>query len=126
MKYYIFVEKDGSLNGCGQCEQLTEGVVNAEVSESIYNSFLEDKIRYIYSNGKIVKNPNYENDKQAFFIKERIEEIYNELNLLDTKRIRAVCEDEVKDEKTGETWLDFYNSQIYDLRIELSSLQAQL
>ena len=28
MKYYIFVEKDGSVNGCGQCEQLTEGVKN--------------------------------------------------------------------------------------------------
>lgn len=126
MTYYIFVEQDESLNGCGQCEQLTEGVKNVEVTEDIYNSFRQDALRYIYSNGKIVENPNYENEKQAVFINERIEEIYEELNKLDTKRIRAVCEDEVKDEKTGETWLDYYNSQVYDLRVELLSLQAQL
>ncbi|MBO5446276.1 hypothetical protein J6A34_02080 [bacterium] len=126
MKYYIFVEKDGSVNGCGQCEQLTEGVKNIEVSVDVYNSFSEDSLRYVYSNGKIIPNPNYENDKQIFFIKERIDAIYKELDELDIKRIRAVCEDEVKDEKTGETWLDYYNSQVYDLRIELASLNAQL
>ena len=62
MKYYIFVEKDGSVNGCGQCEQLTEGVKNIEVSVDVYNSFSEDSLRYVYSNGKIIPNPNYEND----------------------------------------------------------------
>ena len=126
MKYYIFVEKDGSLNGCGQCEQLTQGVINVEVSEDVFNSFIEDNLRYVYSDGKIIPNPNYENEKQVFFINERIGAIYKELEVLDTKRIRAVCEDEIKDEKTGETWLDYYNSQIYDLRVELSSLQAQI
>ena len=126
MKYYIFVEKDGSLNGGGQCEQLTRGVVNVEVSEDVFNSFIEDNLRYVYLDGKIISNPNYENEKQVYFIKERIDAIYKELETLDTKRIRAVCEDEIKDEKTGETWLDYYNSQIYDLRVELSSLQSQI
>ena len=126
MKYYIFVEKDGSLNGGGQCEQLTQGVVNVEVSEDVFNSFIEDNLRYVYLDGKIISNPNYENEKQVYFIKERIDAIYKELETLDTKRIRAVCEDEIKDEKTGETWLDYYNSQIYDLRVELSSLQSQI
>lgn len=125
MKHYIFVE-DGKINGCGQCEQLTQGVINVEVSEDVYNAFLEENLKYVYSNGKIILNPNYENDKQIFFINERIDEIYKELAELDSKRIRAVCEDEIKDEKTGETWLDFYNSLVYDLRIELASLQSQL
>lgn len=118
--------KDDSINGCGQCEQFTEGVKNIEVSEDVFNSYKNDNLKYVYLNGKIVPNPNYENDKQSVFIKERIEDIYKELELLDAKRIRAVCEDEVKDEKTGETWLDYYNSQVYDLRVELASLQAQL
>jgi hypothetical protein len=48
------------------------------------------------------------------------------LDILDSKRIRAVCEDEVRDERTGETWLDYYNAQVYDLRIELKSLEAQI
>ena len=124
-KKYIFVE-NGKLNGAGECQQLTEGVKNIEVSEEIYNKFLEDNLLYIYSDGEIVENPNYETDKQKVFIGERVSEIKQELADLDLKRIRAVCEAELKSERTGESWLDYYNSQIYDLRVELSSLEAQL
>ena len=125
MKYYIFIE-NGKINGCGQAERLDDNVINCEVSADVFNSFISDNLKYCYSNGKIISNPNYENEKQKFFINERIAEIYKELETLDTKRIRAVCEDEVKDDKTGETWLDYYNSQVYDLRVELASLQSQL
>lgn len=125
MKKYIFVQ-DGKINGCGEAVQLTEGVQNIEVSEDVYNEFIQEPLLYIYSDGQIVENPNYENEKQKEFIEKRLEEISNELNLLDIKRIRALCEDEIKTERTGETWLDYYNSQIYDLRVEYKSLEAQL
>ena len=125
MKNYIYV-KNGKINGCGQCIQLTEGVENLEVSTEVFEEFLNNKLLYVYSNGKIIPNENYENDKQSEFIQQRIDEIYTELENLDIKRIRAVCEDEVKNESTGETWLDYYNGQIYDLRIELTSLKEQL
>lgn len=124
-KKYIYVE-NGEINGCGEAETLTEGVQNIEVSDKVYNEFLEDELKYIFSNGKIIENPNYETDRQKFLAQKRIEEIKEELNELDTKRIRAVCESEMKTERTGESWLDYYNSQIYDLRIELKSLEAQL
>ena len=116
MKKYIFVQ-DGKINGCGEAVQLTEGVQNIEVSEYVYNEFIQEPLLYIYSDGQIVENSNYENEKQKEFIEKRLEEISNELNLLDIKRIRALCEDEIKTERTGETWLDYYNSQIYDLRV---------
>lgn len=125
MKKYIFVQ-DGKINGCGEAVQLTEGVQNIEVSEDVYNEFIQEPLLYIYSDGQIVENSNYENEKQKEFIEKRLEEISNELNLLDIKRIRALCEDEIKIERTGETWLDYYNSQIYDLRVEYKSLEAQL
>ncbi len=125
MKKYIFLE-NGELNGCGECMQLTEGVENIEVSEEIYNNYMKDNLLYIYSDGKIVENPDYETEKQKCFINERITEIKQELNDLDIKRIRAVCETEMKTERTGESWLDYYNSQVYDLRVELKSLEAQL
>ena len=125
MKKYIFVQ-DGKINGCGEAVQLTEGVQNIEVSEYVYNEFIQEPLLYIYSDGQIVENSNYENKKQKEFIEKRLEEISNELNLLDIKRIRALCEDEIKTERTGETWLDYYNSQIYDLRVEYKSLEAQL
>lgn len=55
-------------------------------------------------------------------IKIRKEEIKKELAELDTKRIRAVCEPSIKDETTGETWLDYYNNQASILRDELQNL----
>ena len=122
---YIFVE-NGKLNGCGECLQLTDGVQNIEVSESLYNAFAQDPDKYIYLDGEIVENPECEILRQKKIMQKRMDEIKLELEDLDTKRIRAVCEDEIKNEKTGETWLDYYNSQIYDLRIEYKSLEAQL
>ena len=55
MTYYVFIQ-DEKINGCGQCKQLTEGVLNIEVEEEIYNNIE----KYIYLNGEIVLNPNYE------------------------------------------------------------------
>ena len=50
-------------------------------------------------------------------------EIMHSLDNLDKKRIRAICEPEVKDTETGETWLDYYNTQIQELRDRLQELQ---
>ena len=58
LKYYIYYE-NGELNGGGCCEQLTEGVENVEVTEEVFNSYLEDNDRYRYSNGEIIENPDY-------------------------------------------------------------------
>ncbi len=122
---YIFVE-NGILNGAGELEQVDDGVLNIEVSDEIYNNYLAERYRYIYSNGSIVENPQYNKEKQNAAIEKRIEEIHNELNALDEKRIRAVCESEIKDNQTGETWLEYYNSLVIDLRTELDALENQI
>lgn len=54
---------------------------------------------------------------------EQIAKIQEELFLLDQKRIRAVCEPELKDAQEGETWLEYYNFKIFELRKQLSELQ---
>ena len=122
---YIFIE-NGKIYGAGQCPIADDTIQNIEVSDEIFNEFLEDKLKYAYINGEIVPNPEYETLKEKEHIKEQIREIDEKLTVLDLKRIRAVCEDEIRNEKTGETWLDFYNSQIYDLRIQLQSLEEKL
>ena len=71
---------------------------------------------------KIIKNPNYEADLIKLKNQQRAAEIRRELENLDGKRIRAVCENEIKNTETGETWLDFYNNQIFALRKELISI----
>lgn len=120
MKTYIYVE-NGTINGAGMAKQLDEGVLNIEVSKSVYDDFCSDNLKYAFNNGKIVKNPNYEQDKLVAYRTIRAEEIYEELEQLDKKRIRAICEDEIRNERTGETWLDFYNVRINELRLELRS-----
>jgi len=39
-----------------------------------------------------------------------------EMQDIDNKRIRAICEPSIKDSKTGETWLEYYNKQMIELR----------
>lgn len=50
----------------------------------------------------------------------RAQEIQNELNELDRKRIRAIAEPSLKDENT--TWLEYYNAEISKLRTELEKI----
>ncbi|MBO6180622.1 hypothetical protein J6O86_02935 [bacterium] len=56
----------------------------------------------------------------------QIEDITKEINEIDLKRIRAICEPSIKDEETGETWLEFYNSQVLQLRVEINKLQERI
>lgn len=122
---YIYVE-NGKINGCGEVKILNKEFCNVEVSDEIYDKFQKDTDLYIWENGNIIENPQYKELKEKEKIKNQIDEINDKLTILDLKRIRAVCENEIRDEKTGETWLDFYNSQIYDLRTLLKSLEAKL
>lgn len=78
--YYLFIENN-KINGCGQCPII--GGNNIEVSENIYNAYIEDNDRFIYQDGEIIANPNYEEIKQQ---KER-ERIGN---LTMTKRVFAL------------------------------------
>jgi hypothetical protein len=65
--YYIFVE-DGKLNGAGEGQLLNDNVINYEVDEELYNSYLENKDLYIWDGLQVVINPNYEQEQE---LKER-------------------------------------------------------
>lgn len=73
---------------------------------------------YIYDNvtNNIIKNSNFENEQQEKANLELKEKLQKQLKELDIKRIRAICEPEVKNMETDETWLEFYNNQIQELR----------
>ena len=59
-------------------------------------------------------------------LKIRKSEIERALYELDTKRVRAMCEPSVKDDATGETWLEYYNNQAIELRNELNQLERKI
>lgn len=100
-------------------------------SLGIYDDF-QNKIVYhlepneIIENGVPVINPNYEQEIQNQQLQAQIQQLSEELEELDKKRIRAICEPEVKVEETGETWLDYYNSQIITLREQIQELTERI
>ena len=56
-----------------------------------------------------------EKEKTLIDLKSQIEE-------LDKKRVRAIAEPQLKDGASGQTWLEYYTSQIQDLRRQIATL----
>ena len=66
--YFIFI-KDNKTNGCGQCRCLNEEITNYEVSEELYNSFIENPEMYIWDGEAVIVDPDY-NVKQLAKVKQ--------------------------------------------------------
>lgn len=81
-----------------------------------------DEKEYSYENDKWIKLSNEEANTKQLKIQNAIREneILLQLDELDKKRIRAIAEPSLKDENT--TWLEYYNSQITELRKELTEI----
>lgn len=80
--YYAFIQNN-KINGVGQCECLNDDIINAEISEEVFNAIADDKDRYTWNGTDVIPNPGYEQiviDRE----KERIG------NLTMTKRVFAL------------------------------------
>ena len=60
--YYIHIE-DNKIISSGETP-MGEPFISIEVSEELYNSFIEDNDRYIYNGENIIVNPDYETIKE--------------------------------------------------------------
>lgn len=67
--FYAFITNN-KIDGKGQCECTGDDTFSIEVTEEVYNNL----DHYIYSNGEIVLNPNYEQE-QAEKEAERVGEL---------------------------------------------------
>lgn len=81
MTYYIHIENDNIIS-CGEVP-MGEGFTSIEVTEELYDAYKQDQDRYIYDNGEIIENPDYEEIKRQKE-QERIG------NLTMTKRVFAL------------------------------------
>lgn len=62
--YYIFVENNNKLIGAGQGRLVDDNIQNIEVTEEIYNNYVQDSDLYIWDGSKIISNPDYEEIKK--------------------------------------------------------------
>ena len=60
MKYYAIYNKTNETLSKAQCKCLNSDCVNIEVSKDVYDNL----DYYIYDNGAIVENPNYEQEQE--------------------------------------------------------------
>ena len=86
------------------------------------NVIAVDKKEYEFENGKWKKLAPKEIEARQLNIENELrkQEIRDELDEIDKKRIRALAEPALKDDET--TWLEYYNTQMVLLRKEFSEL----
>ena len=107
----------------GRSQSISGGdIIDVEVTEELYNDYEQGK--YIYSNDEIVLNPQWEAIQLQKQNQEQINNLKQQIEELDKKRIRAICEPSIKDTTTGETWLEYYNSQIETIREQIQTLEG--
>lgn len=133
MKYYdkttkgFFEENTGNRIGITDeywqilLNKQSQGGVIQEINGEVYCLFDNEAIQ----NGQIIDISDTDEYKEKVLtIQNEIKKakIQEQINELDMKRIRAGFEPSIKDEITGQTYLEYYTNQIQSLREELGNL----
>lgn len=95
-------------------------LVDGKVFTCEYGLYREEGDKFIRKSDE-----EFLNEKTAIQNQLRIELIDSQLRDIDEKRIRAMCEPELYNIETGETWLEFYNNQAIALRKEREILTGE-
>lgn len=62
MTYYVFIEND-KIKGVGQARLLNESVTNLEIPKELFDAYVEEPEKYVWSSEGIIINPNYEQER---------------------------------------------------------------
>lgn len=98
-----------------------QGMTPVETNNAFY--FLETC--ETLQNDEIVDISNTEEYKAKVLaeeINQKKVDLKNQIDVIDKRRIRAICEPSIKDETNNQTWLEYYNSQILELRNKIIDL----
>lgn len=90
-----------------------------------YEEFCQNQDKYQVIDGNlcdISETSEYLSRKAQEEKVEKEAELIAQIDTLDIKRIRAIAEPEIKDEETGETWVDYYTKIIQEIREQIIAL----
>lgn len=144
MTKYVKLDENGKIE---HAPKNKNGIINYNVNKALlkmdgYKELVEIEkpvksrkysITYTETEEQITEVLKYLESDAEYKIRKANEELQSEIDSyesyikdLDFKRIRAISEPEIKDELTGETWLDFYNSQIIAYRKQIQELKKKV
>ena len=113
--YYIIV-KDNEIYDKSQFKNLLEDVTNIEVTKEVFDNWE----RYIYRDGRIILDPDYDKKELIRRKQERIEQIKEELDELDLKSIRSIRANETDRIAQYETQAQVLRNEMHNLVQELN------
>lgn len=58
--YYIYIDNNELINGYGEIRLISENTLNYEVTQELYNDFIENPDKYMWNGKDVVPNPDYE------------------------------------------------------------------
>lgn len=114
---YIEIKENKLLSWC------EKPYLDYEYVDIDYASF--DSNKYEVQNGQLVDISSTDEYKAKVAEAEktaRKAEVMVQIEEIDQKRIRAIAEPSVRDEITGQTWLEHYTEQVLALRAEMAEL----
>lgn len=125
MKKYVKQNTDNGLEFF-ENQQMDENgnSINYPLAE-VPEDYFENSDKYNFTGGIFQDISNSDEYKSKILVQQneaRKTELTEQINELDLKRIRAGFEPSIKDEGTGETYLEYYTNQIINLRNELNGL----
>lgn len=74
----------------------------------------------IMENNAPIQNQNYDFEQSKFLKEKQKQQIKLQLEDLDKKRIRAICEPSMRTD--SQSWLEYYNQQVLELRQVMAEL----
>ena len=130
---YAPVNKDGIFNYNLDIDLMKKDGFKPLIPAKLPETGRKYELKYKETAESIIESVNFiETEKEYqkrinnIEIEKQIQQINSIINAVDLKRIRAVCEPEIMDIETGKTWLEYYNTQIFDLRKKLQELKERL
>ena len=114
---YVEIKNNKILSWC------KNAYLDYEYVDIDYSSFNPEE--YEIQEGKLINITDTNEYKAKLEEKEKEEQKTNlqkQIDEFDKKRIRAVCEPSIKDEASGQTWLEYYTQKITSLRTEMEAL----
>lgn len=97
------------------------------ISGRLYSkSYTQDETNIYEHINYIETEENFIKRTEQLEIQRQINRLNSEINEIDLKRIRAICEPSIKDEETGETWLEYYNNIVIAIRLQINNLQERI